>query len=151
MSLLTEPILSLNMMEEDYEDIEDDLVQPRHQPQNVEQVRFVEHQQQQQQQQIQTDRGREEEESIGSDLMKRQEDDFSQSPSRLEEEFAKLAGAAAWERVQELQCRSRLPTNTNRELFYLTWNDITVEGLLGVGGFGCVCLTTIPKLLHQPI
>ena len=78
--------------------------------------------------------------------MKRQEDDFSQSPSRLEEEFAKLAGAAAWERVQELQCRSRLPTNTNRELFYLTWNDITVEGLLGVGGFGCVCLTTIPKL-----
>jgi serine/threonine protein kinase len=31
-------------------------------------------------------------------------------------------------------------------LLLLTWDDICVEELLGVGGFACVCLVTCPKL-----
>jgi serine/threonine protein kinase len=79
----------------------------------------------------------------------------------LEMEFASCAGKAAEQRVQNLLLTTQLglpveeqqPTQQVRldKVLGLTWNDIAVEDLLGVGGFACVCLAIVPKLskLHR--
>lgn len=83
--------------------------------------------------------------------------------------IAQQAGLAARDRFEKLQRTSLLVKNQplaqplhgnsnssrknvatspagNDSLLLLTWDDICVEELLGVGGFACVCLVTCPKL-----
>jgi serine/threonine protein kinase len=79
--------------------------------------------------------------------------------------MAQQAGNAARERFEKLQRTSRLvkqptllhghcrssnkPSNVATspdDLLLLTWDDICVEELLGIGGFACVCLVTCDKL-----
>ncbi|KAG7370595.1 protein tyrosine kinase [Nitzschia inconspicua] len=76
--------------------------------------------------------------------------------------IAQQAGLAARDRFETLQRTSRLvkqpqsrKSNSNKsgnlittpdDLLLLTWDDICIEQLLGVGGFACVCLVTCDKL-----
>lgn len=58
---------------------------------------------------------------------------------------AQQAGNAARERFDTLQRTSQL-THRPTDLVLLSWNEIFVEELLGIGGFACVCLVNCPKL-----
>jgi serine/threonine protein kinase len=58
--------------------------------------------------------------------------------------YSQDAGIAAEVRIAELQRNSKL--TLQREIVPLSWNDVTVEDLLGVGGFACVCLARISRL-----
>jgi serine/threonine protein kinase len=69
-------------------------------------------------------------------------DPSADSSSRAE--LAIAAGQAAEERAQQLIYTSKL--QGQNEVMPLTWDDISIEGMLGVGGFACVCLATVPKL-----
>jgi serine/threonine protein kinase len=70
--------------------------------------------------------------------------------------IAQKAGLAARDRFEQLQRTSRLTQTkdnlvnnsaiTKDDLLLLTWDDVCLEELLGVGGFACVCLATCPKL-----
>jgi serine/threonine protein kinase len=71
--------------------------------------------------------------------------------SSPEAELAVAAGEAAEQRANQLMCTSKL--QGQNEVMPLTWDDISIEGMLGVGGFACVCLATAPKLWkkqHNP-
>ena len=75
----------------------------------------------------------------------------------LRKQVAKLAGQAAKKRLNEIQRSSQLTTlkriqkeeeekNTNTQL---SWDDIFVEDMLGMGSFASVCLVTCPKLRRK--
>mmetsp|Transcript_130460 Transcript_130460/g.194217 ORF Transcript_130460/g.194217 Transcript_130460/m.194217 type:complete len:419 (-) Transcript_130460:139-1395(-) len=62
---------------------------------------------------------------------------------------AMLAGEAAFGRLMEFKANSNLmrnPLEDNNEVTRLDWSDVSVEGLIGVGGFACVCKVTVPVL-----
>jgi serine/threonine protein kinase len=66
-------------------------------------------------------------------------------------ELAVAAGEAAEQRARQLIYTSKL--QGQNEVMPLAWDDISIEGMLGVGGFACVCLATVPKLWkkrHSP-
>ena len=71
--------------------------------------------------------------------------------------IAQQAGLAARDRFEQLQQTSRLSKQNNStdsihskdatdDLLLLSWDDVCLEELLGVGGFACVCLATCDKL-----
>jgi serine/threonine protein kinase len=73
------------------------------------------------------------------------------SDSSLRAELAVAAGEAAEQRAKRLICTSKL--QGQNEVMPLTWDDVSIEGMLGVGGFACVCLATVPilwKKRHSP-
>jgi serine/threonine protein kinase len=62
---------------------------------------------------------------------------------------AMLAGEAAFARVMEFKANSSLmrnPGEDNNEVTRLDWSDVVVEGMIGVGGFACVCKVSVPVL-----
>ncbi len=93
---------------------------------------------------------------------------FGTSPD-LKRQVSLLAGKTAKRRLNELRSTSRLPRAhhdflSDHEKHYpdddadfedlhkpmrLSWDEIFVEDMLGMGGFGSVCLVTCPKLRKQ--
>jgi serine/threonine protein kinase len=66
--------------------------------------------------------------------------------------FAQAAADAAFMRVMDFEANSNLFKNfTEREfdVSRLDWRDIQIRGLLGVGGFACVCKVRVPILDDQ--
>jgi hypothetical protein len=60
---------------------------------------------------------------------------------------ARAAADAAFIRVMDFRANSNLMEhNDNCDVARVDWEDITVEGLLGVGGFACVCKVSVPLL-----
>ncbi|KAL3907887.1 MAG: hypothetical protein SGILL_008690 [Bacillariaceae sp.] len=68
---------------------------------------------------------------------------------------AQKAGIAARDRFEQLQQTSRLGKGDDSiihnkdakdDLLLLSWDDVCLEEVLGVGGFACVCLATCDKL-----
>jgi serine/threonine protein kinase len=70
--------------------------------------------------------------------------DPSPDSSSPQAELAVAVGEAAEERTKQLIYTSKL--QGQNEIMPLVWDDVTIEGMLGVGGFACVCLATVPKL-----
>ena len=63
--------------------------------------------------------------------------------------FARAAADAAYVRTMEFEADSLLLKNNayvSRGVTKLDWNDIHVRGLIGVGGFACVCKVRVPIL-----
>ncbi len=93
---------------------------------------------------------------------------FGTTPD-LKRQVGLLAGKTAKRRLNELRSTSRLPRAhhdflSDHENHYpdddddfdnlhkpmrLTWDEIFVEDMLGMGGFGSVCLVTCPKLRKE--
>lgn len=69
------------------------------------------------------------------------------SPSQLQ--AAQLAGRAARERFDRLVSSSQLPSDHSSSILLLSWDEVFVEDLLGVGGFACVCLVTCDTLWRK--
>lgn len=61
---------------------------------------------------------------------------------------AKAASEAAFIRVMEFEANSKLMhrPEEGQDVARLEWDDICVEGLLGVGGFACVSKVSVPVL-----
>eukprot|EP00934_Nitzschia_sp_Nitz4_P008997 Nitzschia sp. Nitz4//scaffold45_size130396//28382//29650//NITZ4_003436-RA/size130396-processed-gene-0.177-mRNA-1//1//CDS//3329552359//8987//frame0 len=68
--------------------------------------------------------------------------------SDLDLHTAKAASEAALRRVMEFEATSNLlgRPEDSRGVTRLDWDDIRVEGLLGVGGFACVSKVSVPIL-----
>ena len=58
---------------------------------------------------------------------------------------AREVGKASAHRMWQLREHTQL-SRPRSDILPLQWADVSVEDLLGVGGFGCVCLATVPKL-----
>lgn len=77
--------------------------------------------------------------------------DRSAREAGLDLNAAKAAADAAFIRVMEFEANSKLlhqPVE-GQGVALLEWDDICVEGLLGVGGFACVSKVSIPCLEEQ--
>ena len=61
---------------------------------------------------------------------------------------AKAASQAAFIRVMEFEANSKLlqRADEGQDVARLDWDDICVEGMLGVGGFACVSKVSVPCL-----
>jgi serine/threonine protein kinase len=68
--------------------------------------------------------------------------------SEVDAEAAKAASEAAFVRVMEFEANSNLMRSPEEchDVTRLEWDDVAVEGLLGVGGFACVCKVSVPVL-----
>jgi serine/threonine protein kinase len=69
------------------------------------------------------------------------------SPQQIQ--VAQQAGKAARERFDRLVSSSHLPGDHASNLLLLSWDEVFVEDLLGVGGFACVCLVTCDTLWRK--
>jgi serine/threonine protein kinase len=68
--------------------------------------------------------------------------------SQVDKGASKAASEAAFIRVMEFEANSKLlrVSEENCDVSRLHWDDISVEGMLGAGGFACVCKVSVPIL-----
>mmetsp|Transcript_42353 Transcript_42353/g.102042 ORF Transcript_42353/g.102042 Transcript_42353/m.102042 type:complete len:900 (+) Transcript_42353:365-3064(+) len=72
-----------------------------------------------------------------------------ESTSPNQRQAAQRAGKVARERFDRLVSTSQLQNDHDTTLLLLTWEEVFVEDLLGVGGFACVCLVTCDTLWRK--
>lgn len=80
-----------------------------------------------------------------SEIYPGQDEAYQVSEDRL---VAKAASEAAFIRVLEFEANTKLlgRPEEGQDVSRLEWDDICVEGLLGVGGFACVSKVSVPIL-----